>query len=98
MKRRILLFLLLFLTSIIVSKSLQSQVIIPGDIISGDYEINANKPIVDYSQKILKYNDIFHIALTTIANENVSRFYLIEQGENTSIFANIDQEYKVKDF
>lgn len=78
MKMTILIILLLTSSLIIVSKPSKSQIISPYNIISGAYEIDASESVVDYTQKILKYKDRYHIVLTKLEGSERNRFYLIE--------------------
>ena len=98
MKMKILIILLLTSSLIIVSKPSKSQIISPYNIISGAYEIDASESVVDYTQKILKYKDRYHIVLTKLEGSERNRFYLIEQDKYLPIFADISDELKVKDF
>jgi hypothetical protein len=98
MKMKLLIILLLTTSLIIVSKPSKSQIISPYNIISGVYEIDANELVIDYTQKILKYKDRYHIALTKLVGRERSRFYLIEQDKYSPIFADISDKLKVEDF
>ncbi|MBP1645945.1 MAG: hypothetical protein H6Q16_1520 [Bacteroidetes bacterium] len=95
---KLLIILLLTVSLIIVSKPSKSQIISPYNIISGAYEINASESVVDYTQKILKYKDRYHIVLTKLEGSKRNIFYLIEQDKYLPIFADISDELKVKDF
>jgi hypothetical protein len=98
MKKKSLVILLLTVSLIIVCKPSKSQIISPFNIISGDYEIDASESVVDYTQKILKYKDRYHIALTELEGRDRSRFYLIEQDKYLPVFADISDKLRVKDF
>ncbi len=98
MKMKLLIILLLTTGLIIVSKPSKSQIISPFNIISGDYEIDASESVVDYTQKILKYKDRYHITLTELEGRDRSRFYLIEQDKYLPVFADISDKLRVKDF
>lgn len=97
MKMKLLIFLLLTTGLIIVSKPSKSQIISPFNIISGVYEIDANGQLPDRNQKIRQIKENKHIALTTVS-QNISRFYMIENGRYMSNFADISVKFKVKDF
>jgi hypothetical protein len=97
MKKKPLIVLLLTLCLIIASKPSKSQIISPNNIISGSYEIDANSQLSDRNQKIRQVKDNKYIALTTVS-QNISRFYLIENGRYMSNFADISIKFKVQDF
>ena len=97
MKKKPLIVLLLTICLIIVSKPSKSQIISPNNIISGAYEIDANSQLPDRNQKIRQVKDNKYIALTTVS-QNISRFYLIENGRYMSNFADISIKFKVQDF
>ena len=88
MKKKPLIVLLLTLCLIIASKPSKSQIISPNNIISGSYEIDANSQLPDRNQKIRQVKDNKYIALTTVS-QNISRFYLIENGRYMSIIISV---------
>ncbi len=97
MKMKLLILLLLTASLIIVSKPSKSQIISPNNVISGAYEIDANSQLPDRNQKIRQVKENKYIALTTVS-QNISRFYMIENGRYMSNFADISVKFKVQDF
>ena len=94
---KLLILLLLTASLIIVSKPSKSQIISPNNVISGAYEIDANSQLPDRNQKIRQVKENKYIALTTVS-QNISRFYMIENGRYMSNFADISVKFKVQDF